>query len=62
MIVPDMRGFGYSDKPLTGYSTRQSASDMYELARHLGHDSIQLVGHDIGVRVSFRFVWTTKTT
>ena len=56
VIVPDMRGFGYSDKPLTGYSTRQSASDMYELARHLGHDSIQLVGHDIGVRVSFRFV------
>jgi haloacetate dehalogenase len=30
VIVPDMRGFGYSDKPLTGYDTRTAASDIYE--------------------------------
>ena len=37
-IAPDMRGFGYSDKPLSGYDTRTAASDMYELARALGDD------------------------
>ncbi len=33
VIVPDLRGFGYSDKPLTGYDTRSSASDVYQLAK-----------------------------
>ena len=56
VIVPDMRGFGYSDKPASGYDTRTAASDMYELARHLGHEQVAIVAHDIGVRVAFRFV------
>ena len=55
VIVPDMRGFGYSDKPLHGYDTRTAASDIYELARLLGHQRLSLVGHDIGVRVSYRY-------
>ena len=56
VIVPDMRGFGYSDKPASGYDTRTAGSDMYELARHLGHEQVAIVAHDIGVRVAFRFV------
>jgi pimeloyl-ACP methyl ester carboxylesterase len=55
VIAPDMRGFGYSDKPLSGYDTRTAASDLYELARSLGHERIALVGHDIGVRVTYRY-------
>ena len=55
VIVPDMRGFGYSDKPHTGYDTRTAASDMYELARSLGHQRVSLVAHDIGARVAYRF-------
>ena len=55
VIVPDMRGFGYSDKPLTGYDTRTAASDIYELARLLGHQRVALVAHDIGARVAYRF-------
>ena len=27
VIVPDLRGFGYSDKPLHGYDTKSAASD-----------------------------------
>ena len=54
-IAPDMRGFGYSDKPLSGYDTRTAAADMYELARALGYESVRLVAHDIGARVAFRF-------
>ena len=55
VIAPDMRGFGYSDKPLSGYDTRTAASDIYELAQHLGHERVALVGHDIGARVTYRF-------
>ena len=55
VIAPDMRGFGYSDKPLYGYDTRTAASDIYQLARHLGHQRVSLVGHDIGVRVAYRY-------
>lgn len=55
VIVPDMRGFGDSDKPLTGYDTRTAASDIYALVRSLGHQRIAIVGHDIGVRVTYRY-------
>ena len=55
VIAPDMRGFGYSDKPARGYDTRTAASDIYELARLLGHEKVSIVAHDIGVRVAFRF-------
>ena len=55
VIVPDMRGFGSSEKPLQDYRTRTAATDIYELVRHLGHDKIAIVGHDIGVRVSYRY-------
>ncbi len=55
VIAPDMRGFGYSDKPLHGYDTRTAASDIYELARSLGHQQVALVGHDIGARVAYRY-------
>ena len=55
VIAPDMRGFGYSDKPLSGYDARTAATDMYELARHLGHERVALVAHDIGARIAYRF-------
>ena len=55
VIVPDMRGFGASDKPLSGYDTRTAASDIYALVQALGHRRIALVGHDIGVRVAYRY-------
>ena len=55
VIVPDLRGFGHSDKPFYGYDTRSSASDVYELVRQLGHDRVRIVSHDIGARVAFRF-------
>ena len=34
VIAPDLRGFGYADKPLAGYDSRSAAADIYERARH----------------------------
>jgi len=62
VIVPDLRGFGYSDKPLSGYDTRTSASDIYELVRQLGHERVSIVAHDIGARVAFRFTLDHEET
>ena len=61
-IVPDMRGFGYSDKPLSGYDTRTASSDIYELVRNLGHQQVDIVAHDIGVRVAYRFTLDHEDT
>ncbi|MFI6498869.1 alpha/beta fold hydrolase [Nonomuraea typhae] len=58
VIVPDLRGYGASDKPadLDGqtYSKRRMAQDVVNLARVLGHDRFALAGHDRGGLVAFR--------
>ena len=55
LIIPDLRGYGYSEKPSTGYDKRTMAADIFALMQHLGHEKIALVGHDRGARVSTRF-------
>jgi len=62
VIVPDLRGFGYSDKPLHGYDTKSAASDIYELVQQLGHKQVSIVAHDIGVRVAYRFALDHEET
>ncbi len=55
LIVPDLRGYGDSDKPATGYDKRQMASDVSQLCRKLGHEKVAVVGHDRGARVVTRW-------
>jgi pimeloyl-ACP methyl ester carboxylesterase len=58
VIVPDLRGYGDSDKPAdpdgTAYSKRTMAADIVALARALGHDRFALAGHDRGAHVAIR--------
>lgn len=55
VIAPDMRGFGDSDKPATGYDKRTVADDIYQLVRQLGFERIFLVGHDMGGPVGYAY-------
>ncbi|MFD9908841.1 alpha/beta fold hydrolase [Streptomyces sp. NPDC059063] len=55
VIAVDLRGQGGSDKPESGYDKKTMARDVYELVRHLGHDSAYVVGHDIGAMVAYAF-------
>jgi haloacetate dehalogenase len=55
VIAPDLRGYGETDKPITGYDKRNMAKDLRELMRALKIDKIALVGHDRGARVATRF-------
>ncbi|WP_030453737.1 alpha/beta fold hydrolase [Herbidospora cretacea] len=54
VICPDLRGYGDSDKPATGYSKREMAADVIALARALGHERFAVAGHDRGALVAFR--------
>ena len=55
VIVPDLRGYGGTDKPAAGYDKRTMANDLAALLDGLGIGRIALVGHDRGARVATRF-------
>jgi haloacetate dehalogenase len=54
VICPDLRGYGASDKPASGYDKRTMAADIIAAAEHLGHHEFELAGHDRGALVAFR--------
>jgi pimeloyl-ACP methyl ester carboxylesterase len=48
VIAPDLRGFGYSSKPPSGYDAASIATDLAALSAHLGLKDVTVVGHDWG--------------
>ncbi len=55
VIAPDLRGAGQSSTPATGYTKAEMAQDIHELARKLGYEHLQIVGHDIGLMVAYAY-------
>src|ERR687892_230253 len=55
VIAPDLRGFGDSSKPVTGYDGNTTAEDIYQLISQLGFSKIFLVAHDIGAQTAYSF-------
>lgn len=55
VLTPDLRGYGLSDKPATGYDKRRMAADMAGLVSLLGFERAAVVGHDRGGRVAHRW-------
>lgn len=54
VIAPDLRGYGLSDKPVSGYDKRTMAADVRSLVEELGYANASVVGHDRGARVAHR--------
>jgi haloacetate dehalogenase len=59
LVLPDLRGYGDSDKPEgpadhSAYSKRTMALDCVELMRGFGFDRFAVCGHDRGARVTHR--------
>ena len=53
VVVPDLRGYGDSDRPPSdhshrAYSKRSMAADQVGLMQQLGHPEYAVVGHDRG--------------
>jgi haloacetate dehalogenase len=55
VVAPDLRGYGDSDRPRTGYDKRTMAADVADVVAALGLAPVVLVGHDRGARVAHRF-------
>jgi pimeloyl-ACP methyl ester carboxylesterase len=52
VIVPDLRGYGRSDKPAGGMDKRTMAADLSALLVELGFERANVAGHDRGGRVA----------
>ena len=48
VIVPDLRGYGWSEAPSSGYEKIQFARDVIALMDELGLDKVRFAGHDWG--------------
>ena len=55
VVAPDLRGFGGSAKPTTGYTKKVMAQDVHALATSLGMGRAIVVGHDIGLMVAYAY-------
>ena len=55
VIAPDLRGFGDSSKPMTGYDGKTIAEDIYQLMTQLGFNKIFLAAHDVGSQPAFSY-------
>ncbi len=53
-VAPDLRGFGDSQKPKSGYDKTTVATDIVELGRALGYERGLVIGQDWGGRTAWR--------
>lgn len=55
VVAPDLRGFGYTDKPPAeeGYDSLTNAKDMAELMTFLGHETFHVHGEDRGAEFAY---------
>jgi pimeloyl-ACP methyl ester carboxylesterase len=58
VICPDLRGFGWTDAPPTGYTRDQLLADLVALLDSLKIDRVRLIGHDWGALLAFRLCLT----
>jgi pimeloyl-ACP methyl ester carboxylesterase len=55
VIAPDLRGFGESAKPASGYDKKTLARDVHGLLTKLGISKVAVAGHDIGLMVAYAY-------
>jgi pimeloyl-ACP methyl ester carboxylesterase len=57
VVAPDLRGYGETDRPRSGYDLPTLGADVASLVQALGHAEAHLVGHDWGAAIA----WVTAT-
>lgn len=55
VIAPDLPGIGDSDIPKAGLDMKSAAIRIHDLARSLGVQKAEVVGHDIGLMVAYAY-------
>ncbi len=57
VICPDLRGFGWTDAPPSGYSTADAVRDVIALLDALGLDRVTLVSEDLNAITGYALSW-----
>jgi pimeloyl-ACP methyl ester carboxylesterase len=55
VIAPDLPGIGDSDIPAEGLDMKNAAIRIHDLAKELGVQKAEVVGHDIGLMVAYAY-------
>src|SRR5438046_845172 len=55
VIAPDLPGIGDSDIPADGLDMKSAAIRVHDLAKSLGVEKAEVVGHDIGLMVAYAY-------
>ena len=55
VIAPDLPGIGDSDIPADGLDMKSAAIRIHDLAKSLGVENAEVVGHDIGLMVAYAY-------
>jgi pimeloyl-ACP methyl ester carboxylesterase len=55
VIAPDLPGIGDSDIPSDGLDMKSAAVRIHDLAKSLGVEKAEVVGHDIGLMVAYAY-------
>jgi pimeloyl-ACP methyl ester carboxylesterase len=55
VIAPDLPGIGESDIPADGLDMKSAAIRIHDLAKSLGVQKAEVVGHDIGLMVAYAY-------
>jgi len=55
VIAPDLPGIGDSDIPADGLDMKNAAIRIHDLAKSLGMQKAEVVGHDIGLMVAYAY-------
>ena len=55
VIAPDLPGIGDSSIPANGLDMKSAAISIHELAKSLGVQKAEIVGHDIGLMVAYAY-------
>jgi pimeloyl-ACP methyl ester carboxylesterase len=55
VIAPDLPGIGDSDVPADGLDMKSAAIRIHDLAKSLGVQKAEVVGHDIGLMVAYAY-------
>jgi pimeloyl-ACP methyl ester carboxylesterase len=55
VIAPDLPGIGDSDIPADGLDMKSAAIRIHDLAKSLGAQKAEVVGHDIGLMVAYAY-------
>jgi pimeloyl-ACP methyl ester carboxylesterase len=53
LVMPDLRGFGWSSAPPDGYEKQTMADDVLALLDALALERVRLIGHDWGAWIGF---------